>query len=228
MNIVITGANRGIGLELARQYLARGDNIYAGVRTPANAGELATLRATSAGQLFIGACDVAQTTSVKAFAASLTAPVDVLINNAGVRIKPDGLPEVGFGGPTQMYQINTLGPLRVTGALLPLLRRAKGAKIINMSSAMGSVTDNTTGGSYGYRMSKAALNMATRSLALDLQPEGILAVVLSPGWVKTDMGGPQATTNVADSALGLIQVIDRLTPADSGGYFDYQGNRLAW
>lgn len=228
MNIVITGANRGIGLELARQYLARGDNVYAGVRNPANTGELSALQATSAGELVINACDVAQTASVKAFAATLTVPVDILINNAGVRIKPDGLAEVAFGGPTQTFQINTLGPLRMTAALLPLLRRAKGAKIINFSSDMASLTNNITGGSYGYRMSKAALNMATRSLAHDLKPEGILAVVISPGWVKTDMGGPSATTPVADSALSLIQVIAKLTFADSGNYFDFQGGHLAW
>jgi len=118
--------------------------------------------------------------------------------------------------------------LRVTSALLPLLRRSRGAKIANISSGLSSIQDNTSGGSYGYRMSKAALNMASRSLAQDLREEGIVTVVISPGWVQTDMGGADAPTPVTESVAGVIGVIDRLTLQDSGGFFSFRGERIAW
>jgi NAD(P)-dependent dehydrogenase (short-subunit alcohol dehydrogenase family) len=228
MHIVLTGANRGIGLELVRQYLARGDSIHAGVRTPERSGELAALAESSGGRLRIHACDVAVEASVRAFADAVTAPVDLLINNAGVRSRPDGLQEFDAEDATRTFQVNALGALRVTGALLPMLRRVKGAKIANLSSGLGSITDNSWGGAYGYRMSKAALNMASRSLAHDLREDGIVVVALSPGWVQTDMGGSEAPTPVAESAAGLIGLIDRLTLEDSGGFFGFQGERIAW
>ncbi|WP_257448327.1 SDR family oxidoreductase [Archangium lipolyticum] len=226
MKIVITGANRGIGLELVRQYLARGDSVHAGVRTPESAGELAALVEPSGGRLRISACDVALETSVRAFADSVNGPVDLLINNAGMRNRPDDLDQLEDAART--FEVNALGPLRVTRALLPMLRRARGAKIANISSGLGSIHDNTTGGAYGYRMSKAALNMASRSLAQDLRGEGIVTVVLSPGWVQTDMGGTDAPTPVAESVAGLLSLIDRLTPEDSGSFFGFRGERIAW
>jgi NAD(P)-dependent dehydrogenase (short-subunit alcohol dehydrogenase family) len=228
MKIVITGANRGIGLELARQYLARGDSVQAGVREPDRAGALAALREPSSGRLQITACDVTHETSVRAFAATVTEPFEVLINNAGVRSRPDSLEELDLDAAARTFQVNALGSLRVTHALLPMLRRSRGAKIVNISSALGSIGNNASGGAYGYRMSKAALNMASRSLANDLREEGLIAVVISPGWVQTDMGGLDAPTSVAESATGLIGVIDRLTLQDSGGFFDFRGESLAW
>jgi NAD(P)-dependent dehydrogenase (short-subunit alcohol dehydrogenase family) len=229
MNIVITGANRGIGLELTRQYLARGDSVHAGVRTPERSGELAALVESSSGRLRITACDVALETSVRAFAAAVTGPVDLLINNAGVRSRErvDVLEELNLDDAARTFEVNALGPLRVTGALLPMLRRARGAKVAHIGSGLGSI-GNTSGGAYGYRMSKAALNMASHTMAHDLRAEGIVAVVLSPGWVRTDMGGSEAPTAVTESAAGLIGVIDRLTPQDSGGFFDFRGERIPW
>jgi NAD(P)-dependent dehydrogenase (short-subunit alcohol dehydrogenase family) len=226
MHIVITGANRGLGLELTRQYLVRGDSVHAGVRAPEAAGALAALADASGSRLRIGACDVAREESVRAFAAQVSGPLDVLVNNAGVRSRPDELDELDAAA--QMLEVNALGALRVTRALLPLLRRAPHAKVANVSSGLGSIADNTSGGAYGYRMSKAALNMATRSLAQDLAADGIVAVALSPGWVQTDMGGASAPTPVAESAAGLLQVIDRLTLQESGGFLDFRGERLAW
>jgi NAD(P)-dependent dehydrogenase (short-subunit alcohol dehydrogenase family) len=228
MKIVITGTNRGIGLELTRQYLSRGDWVHAAVRAPASAGELTTLAEASGGRLQLTACDVADNASVRAFAAAVAGPVDVLINNAGIRSHPDSLEQLDLDNATRTLQVNALGTLRVTGALLPLLRRAPGAKIVNISSELGSIAGNTSGSSYGYRMSKAALNMASRSLAIDLKAEGIVAVALSPGWVRTDMGGPEAPTTVAESAAGIIRVVDQLTLEDSGGFFDFRGGRMAW
>ena len=228
MHIVLTGVNRSIGLELTRQYLARGDTVFAGTRTPQQATELTALQAASAGRLHIHACDVADNASVRAFAAAVTQPVDVLINNAGMRVRPDALEPLDLVGTARAIDVNALGALRVTAALLPALRRARGAKLASIASGLGSIADNTSGGSYGYRMSKAALNMATRSLAQDLRAEGIAAVVLSPGWVQTDMGGASAPTRVEESAAELITVLDRLTLKQSGSFLDFRGARLDW
>ncbi|NTX01388.1 SDR family oxidoreductase [Myxococcus sp. CA040A] len=228
MNLVITGANRGIGLELTRQYLARGDTVHAGAREPAEARELTTLADASGGRLRVYALDVTSDESVRAFAAALTEPVDLLINNAGRRTRRDDLEDVSLEDALQMLQVNALGALRVTRAVLPRLRGTPGAKIASLSSGLGSITDNTSGGGYGYRMSKAALNMATRSLAADLRGEGLIVVTISPGWVQTDMGGASAPTQVSESAAGLLAVLDRVTTQDSGGFFDFRGARIDW
>jgi NAD(P)-dependent dehydrogenase (short-subunit alcohol dehydrogenase family) len=227
MEIVITGANRGIGLELARRYLERGATVHAAVRTPDPAGELALLAAKSE-RLRIGTCDVALDSSVASFAAALPSAIDLLINNAGVRTRRDELADLELEEAIEMYQVNALGPMRVTRALLPRLRGASGAKVVNITSGLGSISDNDSGGSYGYRMSKAALNMASRSMSCDLASRGIVVVALSPGWVRTDMGGPRAAISVSQSAAGLLDVIDRLTLQDTGSFLDFRGERLAW
>jgi NAD(P)-dependent dehydrogenase (short-subunit alcohol dehydrogenase family) len=162
---------------------------------------------------------------VRAFVAAVSGSVDLVLNNAGVRSEADELATLDLEAANRIFQVNALGALRVTRGLLPLLRHGK---IANISSNMGSIGENSAGGSYGYRMSKAALNMATRSLAQDLRPEGIVAVALSPGWVQTDMGGPEAPTSVTESAAGLIAVIDRFTMVDSGGFFDFRSRRIPW
>ncbi|MFY2564007.1 SDR family oxidoreductase [Corallococcus terminator] len=228
MNLVITGANRGIGLELTRQYVTRGDTVHAGVREPAQARELTALAGASNGRLHVHALEVTRDESVGAFAAALTGPVDLLINNAGRRTRSDDLEDLSLEDALQMLQVNALGALRVTRALLPRLREAKGAKIASLGSGLGSISDNTSGGGYGYRMSKAALNMATRTLAADLRGEGLIAVTLSPGWVQTDMGGASAPTQVSESAAGLRSVLDGLSAQDSGGFFDFRGKRIDW
>lgn len=228
MRVVVTGANRGLGLEMARQYLARGDTVHAGARDPARAADLAALGAAAPGRLHVHACDVADTASVAAFAAAVSSPVDLLVNNAGVRIPPDDLATFDPADAARVLDVNALGALRVTIALLPLLRRASGARVVNVGSDLGSIEGNRSGGGYGYRMSKAALVMATRSLAHDLREAGIVAVVVSPGWVRTDMGGPQAPTSVEASVRGMLAVTDRLTPKDSGAFLDVRGQRIPW
>jgi NAD(P)-dependent dehydrogenase (short-subunit alcohol dehydrogenase family) len=228
MNVVITGANRGIGLELVRQFLARGDTVHAGVRDPASATELSALGPQHAGRLHVAACDVSDEVRVRAFAAGVPGPVHLLVNNAGMRERPDGLEDLDAEALLRTFRVNAVGPLLLTRALLPQLRAAKGAKVASLGSGLGSISDNTSGDAYGYRMSKAALSMAMRSLAQDLREDGILAVVVSPGWVKTDMGGPEAPLSVTESAAGMVTFLDGLTPQQSGGFFDYKGERLAW
>ncbi len=229
MRIVITGASRGIGRELTRRYLERGDHVDAAVRNPASAGELAALGERAGGRLRIFACDVASDTSVRAFAAALgDVTVDVLVNNAGVMGKWQALTDLDYVDMAQTFDTNALGPLRVTAALLPHLRRGSVRKVVNMSSRMGSIGDNTSGGAYAYRMSKAALNMACKSMSLDLGSEGFTAVVLHPDWVKTDMGGPDAPTSVEEAVAGIVTLVDRLGPADTGGFFHYRGETIPW
>jgi NAD(P)-dependent dehydrogenase (short-subunit alcohol dehydrogenase family) len=165
---------------------------------------------------------------VRAFAAGVEGPVHLLLNNAGVRSRPDELQDFDADDAARTFQVNALGALRVTGALLRRLRGVPGAKIANLSSGLGSISDNSWGGAYGYRMSKAALNMASRSLAQDLRAEGLIAVTLSPGWVQTDTGGSEAPTPVAESAAGLIGLIDRLTLQDSGTFLNFRGEPISW
>jgi NAD(P)-dependent dehydrogenase (short-subunit alcohol dehydrogenase family) len=229
MRFIVTGANRGIGLELARQLTARGDTVLAGVRDPASAEELRSLASSRGSLIQIHACDIASDESARAFAAALgDEPVDVLINNAGIFGERQPLEELDLDDMTRTYNVNALGPIRVTRAVLPLLRKGKTRKIVHITSGMGSVTDNTSGGSYGYRMSKAALNMASKSMSVDLSPEGILCVVMNPGWVQTDMGGSSAPTPVTESASRMIGMIDKMTLEDTGKFFDFKGGTIPY
>lgn len=229
MRFIVTGANRGIGLELVRQLAARGDVIEAGARTPSEADELSAITAGAEGRVRVHACDIASDESVRAFAESIgDAPVDILINNAGVLGKMQRFEDLDVEDITRTFSVNALGPVRVARAVLPLLRRGGAKKIAHVSTGMGSITDNTSGGAYGYRMSKAALNMASRSMAVDLRGEGIISVVLNPGWVKTDMGGRGATTPVAESVARMLGIVDRLTLEQSGSFIDFRGHTLSY
>jgi NAD(P)-dependent dehydrogenase (short-subunit alcohol dehydrogenase family) len=228
MRIVITGANRGIGLELVRQYLSRGESVEATARSPRKASELQALQAQGGERLRIHPCEVTDPASVAHLAEAL-APggVDLLINNAGVGGGRGPLEQLDLGQVVRIYEVNAVGPLRVTAALLPLLRKARG-RVVHVTSRMGSIADNTSGDAYGYRMSKAALNMACKSMALDLAADGIATLVVNPGWVQTDMGGPQAPTKVEESAANLIRLIDTLGPERSGRFFNHTGEEIPW
>lgn len=230
MRYAITGTGRGLGLEFVRQLLHRGDTIDAGVRVPAEASALQDLSRQSGGRLRLHALDTSKGESVEAFAAVVGEgePVDVLINNAGVHGRTGPLAELDFEDMLRTYTVNTLGPLRLTAALLPALRRSAVRRIVHLSSSMGSIGDNSWGGSYGYRLSKAALNMAMRNLHVELHGEGFITIALHPGWAQTDMGGPSAPVPVPESVRGMLQVIDGLTPERSGRFWAYDGQELAW
>jgi NAD(P)-dependent dehydrogenase (short-subunit alcohol dehydrogenase family) len=227
MRWVITGTNRGIGLELARQLVARGDVVDAAAREPAQADDLRAIAERSQGRLRIHACDVADDASVHGFAAALpSGSVDALVNNAGVMGKMQALEDLDLADVKNTFDIDALGPIRVTRALLPRLGR--GAKVLHITSGMGSIGDNQSGGAYGYRMAKAALNMASRSMSVDLRGRGILSVVANPGWVQTDMGGEGAPLAVETSARNLIALVDGLRPEQSGAFLDHTGREWAW
>ncbi|HEU0030285.1 MAG TPA: SDR family oxidoreductase [Kofleriaceae bacterium] len=225
MHVVVTGANRGIGLELARQLRARGDTVDAGVRDPAHAPELHAIAGVRVHRV-----DVTDQATVDALATALDgAAIDLVINNAGVYGgSRQSLRGVDFADALHTFDINALGALRVSLALLPHVRRGQGKKLVHVTSGMGSIEDNGTGGFYAYRMSKAALNMMSRSLAVDLRPEGIASYVINPGWVQTDMGGAGAPTPVDVAVRAILREIDKATLADSGAFLDYKGGRYPW
>jgi NAD(P)-dependent dehydrogenase (short-subunit alcohol dehydrogenase family) len=220
MRVVVTGANRGIGLELVRQLLARGDDVEATSRK----GDLEL----ASPKLRVHRVDVTDDASVAALAAAITEPVDVVINNAGINRPNQRLGALDLAFTAEIYATNAIGPLRVVHALLPQVRRGVEKKLVHITSGMGSITDNTSGGSYGYRMSKVALNMMSRSLAVDLRNDGIISFVINPGWVQTDLGGPSAPTPVVDSVRGILERIDEATLETSGSFLNWKPGTYPW
>jgi NAD(P)-dependent dehydrogenase (short-subunit alcohol dehydrogenase family) len=229
MRFVVTGANRGIGLEFVRQLLARGETVEAGVRDPSAARELTALGKAPSSTLRVHALDVASEASARAFGRSIgDVAVDVLINNAGVLGKMQSLEELDFEDVMATFRVNAVGALAVTRALLPQLRKGGARKVLHVSTGMASIADNTSGGAFGYRMSKAALNIASKSMAVNLRGERIISAVMNPGWVATDMGGGGAPTSPHDSVAGMLKVIDALTLDKSGQFLDFRGGTLSW
>jgi NAD(P)-dependent dehydrogenase (short-subunit alcohol dehydrogenase family) len=229
---LITGGNRGIGLAITEQLLARGDKVVATAREPAKAEALSRLGAASTGRLVVVELDVASPTSIAALApqlakAGITA-LDVLINNAGmIGPKRQSTLDMDFDGFAETLAVNTLAPLRVAQVALPLLRAAKGSKILTITSRMGSLS-HMTSDRIAYRTSKAAVNKVMQGLSTDLAPEGITVAVAHPGWVKTDMGGQAAAVEPAESARGLIAVVDGMTTGDTCTFYDYSGQTIPW
>jgi NAD(P)-dependent dehydrogenase (short-subunit alcohol dehydrogenase family) len=224
-SVLITGANRGLGLEFARQYHEPGWNVIATAREPEEAKDLKAL----GGDVHIEKLDVADSASVTALAQRLKdQPIDLLINNAGVSGAGGKLAETKIEDFERVMQVNALGPVRVTQALLPNLQAGKGKMIVNITSGLGSIEQNRGGGFYGYRESKAALNMFTRSVAAELKDDGFICIVMSPGWVQTDMGGPGAQLTPEQSITGMRKVMDALKPEDTGKFWSYDGKTLPW
>ncbi|GAB1153007.1 MAG: SDR family oxidoreductase [Shewanella algae] len=226
--LLITGANRGIGLALTQVYLAAGWDVLACCRDPETADELLDLVNEFQG-LEVFALDVTDYEAVADLAAELEGRgLDLLLNNAGY-YGPKGLllGQLPVDEWRTVFEVNSIAPCKLAEAFLPHLIQAKGI-IANISSKVGSMADNQSGGGYLYRSSKAALNSITKSLALDLANVGVKAVALHPGWVQTSMGGPNALIDVDTSAAGMKQLLDNLSQAQSGGFYDYCGNSIPW
>ena len=221
--VLITGANRGLGLEFAREFKARGYHVIGTARKPGQAQALRKLGVQ------VEQLDVADDTSARALGEKLKGqPIDILINNAGIiGSRSNSITDLDFNKMAYTYQVNALGPMRVTQALYKNLMQGKGRKIIDITSMMGSVSMNS-GGAYDYRASKAALNMLTNTLAKELGKNGFICVVFHPGWVQTDMGGSSAPVTPRESISGMIKVIDGLTKASNGKFYDYTGKELSW
>lgn len=226
--VLITGANRGIGLGLVSKFLAHGHSVIATARNPDGARELWEFEHSYPSRCRILELDVLDDKSIKKLAQTLKGEaIDILINNAGYLASPGGgLADLSEVELTKSLNINTIGPVKVTQALLANLQAAATPVMVAISSKMGSLADNTGGGYFAYRMSKSALNMFVRSFAIDF-PD-ITAVTMHPGWVKTDMGGAMAPTTIEESTTGLFKVISNLKPADSGRFIDFCGKDVAW
>lgn len=227
--VLVIGANRGIGLEFTKQFLARGDKVIGTCRDGSADQELNRLQAEQA-NLQLLTLDVSSDESIAAFPAQLgDTAVDIFINNAGVYGPRDSV----FGNVDEqnwlpVLRINSIAPMLLTQSIIKNLRKGQDKKLLYVTSKMGSIDDNKGGGSYIYRSSKAALNAIVKSISVDLSTEGFTAAVLHPGWVQTDMGGPNALIDAQTSVSGMISVIDNLSSSHAGCFFNYDGDIIPW
>jgi len=231
LRILITGANSGIGLALTQQYLQRGERVFATCRQPAEASTLAEFDTAYPDQLSVLPLDVTDNATIDAAAEMVSAQVDgldMLINNAGFFPKDENIDNLDAQTMLNTFHINAVGPIIVVHRFLGLLRAGNDAKVVNVSSQLGSLNRTTGKGYYSYNSSKAALNMLTRILAHDLRAEGIVVVTVHPGWVQTRMGGKGATITPEESASGLIAIADRITMDDSNKFYTWEGNEHSW
>ena len=237
--VLVTGANRGIGLEFARQLAARGDRVFATARDVSRVADLRDI-ANQYGddRVTIVPLDVDSADSIHAAVEAVrkqTDALDLLINNAGIyaaRTGRDGQPaerlgELSFDDALKVIRTNAVAPLMLTQALLPLLEMGRNAKVVSITSGYGSVSDNS-GFPYYYAASKAALNQFMRSFAADGARNGIITILMSPGWVQTDMGGAGAPTKPQQSVAGMLKVIDGLTAKDNSTFKEWKGEEVEW
>ncbi len=228
--ILITGANRGIGLEHTRQFAARGIHVFAATRSPETAEDLTRLASVHTGCITIIGYDAAKPDASACVKQVIgDTPIDLLLANAGA-----------MGGSGQVFgsvdveemlnlvRINSLAPLKLVEALVDNIASSERKLIAFQSSLMGSIGDNSSGGYYAYRVSKAALNMIAKGVSNDLRSRSVIAVTMHPGWVKTRMGGQKAPVTVEQSVAGQQRLLDSLTPKDSGHFFNYDGKELPW
>ncbi len=222
MRVLITGASRGIGKEFVRHYLAAGDEVHAVTRNPAKLADLANSKLT-VHAVDLEAKDGAATLA-KAFEGRA---IDLLVNNAGTFLdRQFNFKTLPIDVVTKSFEVNTILPMRLCQALLPNLLAGKSAKVAQITSLMGSIADNSSGGCYGYRMSKTALNMFNRCFSLD--HPSLTSIVFHPGWVKTDMGGENAPTSVEDSVRGMTKILAGLKNDQTGKFYDFEGEELPW
>jgi NAD(P)-dependent dehydrogenase (short-subunit alcohol dehydrogenase family) len=224
--VLVTGANRGLGLEFVRQYGADGWKVLATCRDPKTADALNGLE----GNIQVLPLDVADFLAIDTIARILSAEkIDLLLNNAGVY----GSEKKIFGATnyddwTEVLRINTQAPLKMAECFVEQIAKSDKKLIVSVSSLLGSISANDSGEQYTYRSSKAALNMVNQCLAVDLAEKGITSIVVSPGWARTDMGGPEAPVDPVDSVAGIHKVIEGVTVDDSGKFFNYDGALIDW
>jgi len=229
--VLITGANRGIGLEFVRQYATDHWRVFACCRDPGAATALNDLAARHADQISIYPLNVVDHQHIEQLSHILAGEtIDVLINNAGVYPSQQGdtFGTTDYGAWAYAFEVNTIAPLKMAEAFIHQISKSQRKMIITLTSKMGSIADNRGGGSYIYRSSKSAVNNVMKSLSIDLYPQRIIAVLLHPGWVRTDMGGPNGLISAQQSVTGMRQVIDQLTLEDSGQFYAYDGQIIPW
>ncbi|WP_167855479.1 SDR family oxidoreductase [Hymenobacter fodinae] len=233
--VLITGANRGLGLELTRQYLERGDTVYAACRNPDAAAELKALGTT---RLHLIQLDLTSEDSIAQAQKAVrrhTAALDILINNAGIfpGAGPEDPAKQNLGALTSdnaltVFKVNAIGPVLVAQTFLELLKAGNKPRIISLSSGLGSLTWKASGEPYHYSASKAALNMYMRALAAEVGTYGLISVLVDPGWMRTGMGGSNAAIPPADSAKGIIRLTDQLHAEENGSFVTWQGQPVPW
>lgn len=230
--LLITGANRGIGLEFCKQYAADGWRVLACCRDPGKADALNRLAARHPDLIQLHALDVTNHAQIEQLARTLAdETIDLLINNAGIYPAADirgGFGQTDYAEWMAAFNINTMAPLKMVEAFIQQIARSQLKLIVTITSQMGSIDDNSSGGNYLYRSSKAAANMVVKSLAVDLKGKGITSVAFNPGWVKTDMGGPNAMISVEQSVSDMRKVISGLTSADTGKFIGNDGVVIPW
>lgn len=220
---IVTGASRGLGLEMARQLRSRGESVIGTVRSTKDEGDLKAIGAE------VMRLDVSDPASIESFAAALRGqPIDVLVNNAGIMDKDPSLASCSIDAFQRVFTTNSFAPVLLTKALLPNLRAGGRKFVANISSGLGSIAGATGGFSWAYCSSKAALNMLTVLTAKELKSEGFAVVTFCPGWNRTDMGGPNAPMEAKDGIRSLLSVMDKITAADTGCYIGHDGRTIAW
>jgi NAD(P)-dependent dehydrogenase (short-subunit alcohol dehydrogenase family) len=221
--VLVTGANRGLGLEFSKQLQQAGYEVIGTARSPDKAVELKASGAR------VEQLDVSSQTSVEGLAKRLNdVSIDILINNAGMLNRTDSsLGSLDFEIMERTFQVNSLGPLRVIQALLPNLQAGEKKTIVNITSRLGSI-ELSTGGMYSYRTSKTALNQINKIISAELAPQGFTSVVIHPGWVRTDMGGDAATLAIPESISAILKVVEGLSVENTGKFYNYDGEELPW
>ena len=238
-SVLITGANRGLGLEFTRQYLKDGWEVHAFCRQPDKAAELRAMVADSRGNIHLRQMDIGNKEQIEAAAKELkNLPIDLLINNAGIadgygrgvyEMKEDpDIQNYDFTFWEEMMRINTIAPAKIIGTFLENIRAGGQKKIASLSSGLGSITNLAWAGKYGYCASKAGLNMVSKGLAEWLKSENIIVISLSPGWTRTGMGGPHAINSAEESVSGMRHVISDLTLAETGRFWNFDGEEVPW
>ena len=234
-SMLVTGASRGLGLEMVRQFVDDGWRIYACCRNPDGANALAALAAGSDGAITLHTLDVSEPEQIEALAEAFRGtPIDMLVNNAGLLgctiddQAPATFGTIDYEAWLEVHEINTMAPLRVTEAFVDHVAQSEMKLLFFMSTHMSSITDLADGGLYSYRSSKAALNLLVKALSIDLAPRGVRTIAVHPGWVVTDMGGPQAPVNKEDSIAGIRRVVAGYGGGQTGRFFQYDGKELPW
>ena len=230
MNVLITGTNRGIGLQMVKIAVSKQWRVFACCRNVHDADKLSEVTRMSGGLVSMHTMDITDKAQIQAVAYELRhESIDILINNAGVY----GSMANRFGKTDdedwlKTFRINTIAPMQVAEAFVEHVARSEKKVIASMSSKMGSMADNGSGDSYIYRSSKAALNAVMKSMSIDLEPRGISCVILHPGWVKTDMGGPYAEITARESVNQLFQTLEGVTLKDAGSFYEIDGSIIPW
>lgn len=228
--VLITGANRGLGLEFCRQYAEQGWHVIACARNPDDAFDLNNL-ANRHSTVQLEALDVSKFKQIDALSEKLSGTaIDVLVNNAGIYLddKGNGFGQLDYQAWTESLLTNTEAPVKMAEAFLTQIKKSGKKLIVNISSLMGSIADNGSGGSIFYRSSKAALNAAMKSLSVELKEQSVGVLIFHPGWVKTDMGGPNALINAEQSVTGMRGAIEGFALNQSGSFIKYDGTPMPW